>query len=196
VFSNLVKHVANRGGFIEDAEDVFHDGLFKVYKKFQKPGFQLNGSMFAYIYRTCVNTWQDKQRKKKAPTVSIDSGEKLIDAIIGNLETDETASAEYLLFLKESEKLVQKAIQELSDKCREILLLRYYEDLDYEEIAHRLGVSDGTLRKRNADCKGKVKRALQQNLQDLAIIYPFLQKFLEQFKRSSETSQEQNEITF
>ena len=49
---------------------------------------------------------------------------------------------------REKSQDVHRAIQGLSEKLREVVLLRYFEDLPYEDISQRLNVSIGTVKSR------------------------------------------------
>lgn len=46
------------------------------------------------------------------------------------------------------EAVVQQALQQLTDKQRAVLILRYYGDLSYQEIAQVLEIPVGTVRSR------------------------------------------------
>ena len=48
----------------------------------------------------------------------------------------------------EREERLKEAIESLPNKQREVLLMRVYEELEYEEIARRLGCPVGTVKSR------------------------------------------------
>ena len=47
---------------------------------------------------------------------------------------------------EETEQLILKAIDELPGQCREVFLLSRYENLNYQEIAIKLKISQNTVR--------------------------------------------------
>ncbi len=55
------------------------------------------------------------------------------------------AQSSELLIAKETEQLIQEAINELPEKCREIFLLNRFESMKYQEIADHLGISVKTV---------------------------------------------------
>jgi RNA polymerase sigma-70 factor (ECF subfamily) len=52
---------------------------------------------------------------------------------------------------------VREAIQQLSSEFREIILLRRFEELTYQEIANLLGCSTGTVISRLARARSKLR---------------------------------------
>ena len=46
------------------------------------------------------------------------------------------------------QRMVERALRRLSEPLRAVIVLRYLEDLPYEEIAEVLGISLGTVRSR------------------------------------------------
>ena len=58
------------------------------------------------------------------------------------------------------EILIQKAISELPDDYRLVLLMFYFEELSYQQIAEKLGVKIGTIMSRLSRAKDRVKRRL------------------------------------
>jgi RNA polymerase sigma factor (sigma-70 family) len=48
--------------------------------------------------------------------------------------------------LSEERQQVQRALQSLSTRAREVLVLRYYLDLPFAEIANLLGISESSAR--------------------------------------------------
>ncbi|MFA6456879.1 MAG: RNA polymerase sigma factor, partial [Bacteroidota bacterium] len=76
--------------------------------------------------------------KKIRKTFSIDEG-------IHKYESHEAQPLE-LLEKKERTKQIQEAIERLPDKQKKVFLLRYYEELPYDEIAKILKTSVGGLK--------------------------------------------------
>ena len=60
----------------------------------------------------------------------------------------------------EQQEAVQKALAALSEEYREVLLLRYMEELDYAEIAEVLQLPSGTVKSRISRAKAALKTAL------------------------------------
>jgi len=63
----------------------------------------------------------------------------------------------------ESSQAVHRAIEQLSVSARELIVLRYYDGLSYEEIASVLGISKATINGRLTRAKRKMAEYLQQD---------------------------------
>ena len=60
----------------------------------------------------------------------------------------------------ETQTAVRSALSALSDEHRQVLLLRYMQELDYGEIAVALGISEGTVKSRINRAKARLKELL------------------------------------
>lgn len=95
--------------------------------------------MKAWLYRVttnlCFNTVRNRKRR---------------GAILDTMLKPEAFGADQLeiVFAGERRNEVMAALEHLSEAHREILLLRYYDDLSYAEIADVLGVKLGTVMSR------------------------------------------------
>ena len=131
-----------------DAEELTGDVLFKVYNNLSKiKGDSL--SINAWVYKIAGNCVIDFFRKNKKI-----SGQKSIDEMLENSEDIFAVSEDYILkeslFLKkelgfENEGLLSM-INNLPENQKNILLLRFVEDLDYPSISAMLGKKENALR--------------------------------------------------
>jgi RNA polymerase sigma-70 factor (ECF subfamily) len=64
-------------------------------------------------------------------------------------------------------KALRKAVRELGDAHREILELRFFEDMSYEEIAERLELSLGTVKSRLSRARQDLSERLRLSSPDL-----------------------------
>jgi len=64
-----------------------------------------------------------------------------------------------------SNKLLLRALEQLDDKYREVLILRYFEHLEYEDISDVLHVPTGTV----GTLVHRAKKQLKQKLESLDI---------------------------
>ncbi len=115
IFNILVRMVADP----ETAKDLTQDVFVKAYEKMG--GFSFNYRFFSWIYRIAVNEAINYNRRKPR-TVSITEAMPLTDDNGG--VRDETTT-----------KLLNHAIRTLPDEYRVLILLKYYCNLSYDEIA-------------------------------------------------------------
>ena len=60
----------------------------------------------------------------------------------------------------ETQTAVRSALSALTDEHRQVLLLRYMQEMDYGEIAVALGISEGTVKSRINRAKARLKELL------------------------------------
>jgi RNA polymerase sigma-70 factor (ECF subfamily) len=75
-----------------------------------------------------------------------------------------TKDPQALYISKIEREVVREAIQQLSEEFREIIVLREYEDLSYQEIANILGCPAGTVMSRLGRARSKLRSLLSGSL--------------------------------
>jgi RNA polymerase sigma-70 factor (ECF subfamily) len=138
----------------DDAEDVLQEALITAYRAIDK--FRGESSFYTWLYRIVINKCRDFYRSAKTrrednldPATAIISDERIGQE--KNLELSEDAS--YLI----------DKINGLDKKYREILVMRYYDDLSYQEIAEVLKINQGTVKSRLFKARELLKRSILGN---------------------------------
>ena len=144
-------------GNVEDAEEVLQDSFEYAFRRLET--FDANKSAFkTWLYRIAISRCRNKRRRKWLPTMPLltPSGDdrEIVDR--------NTPSPDDLLNLSEEQQRVWQAIQQLSDKLREVALLRYYEEMRYPEIGAILGISPKTVESRMRLAHKKLKLLLEE----------------------------------
>ncbi len=121
------------GGDRAAAEDVTQQVFLKIFNKIE--GFRGASELTTWIYRMTVNACIDEQRRTRR-FFSIEN-------FFGEFRTKKTLHE--IAERRETADEVQRAIGELKEKFRLPILLKYSEDLSYEEIARILDCSVGTI---------------------------------------------------
>ncbi len=129
--------------------DLCQEVFLKVYRA--RPRYRENGAFAAWIYRVAVNVARDAARRQP-PLMRLVSTEST---------TALNHSAEAECQHRESVKLVARAVAELPEALREVLVLRHYENLNFEEIARLTGTPASTLKSRFAVALERLKSKLQ-----------------------------------
>lgn len=124
-------------GSHEDADDVAQETFVKAFLALGD--FRGDSSLFTWLYRIAVNLSLNVVRKKQVMNYLRES--PLISSL---LPAKENPHAE--LELKELESSLQKAVAELPEKQKAVFVMRYYEELSYEEISEVLNTSVGGLK--------------------------------------------------
>lgn len=120
-----------------DADDVAQEVFIKVYDSLK--GFRSEASFFTWLYRVTVNAALNLLRKKKIREFV------RFDDVVFPLVSDEPRPDEHLEG-KQQRTFLEEAIAKLPQKQRAVFVLRYYENLPYEEIARLLKRSVGGMK--------------------------------------------------
>ena len=119
-----------RLGNIDDALDVLQDTFMHLFARF--PGFELRAAMTSFLYPVVDHLCRDR-REQRRRTVDIDE-----------LDRDSEPSAWYPESAGETAHLLARLLPEQ----RELLTLRFVNDLSLAQLSHVLGAPLGTIKAR------------------------------------------------
>lgn len=127
----------------DDALDVAQDALLRVFTHLDRfsPGHAL-GPWLAAIVRNRARDLLRRRRRRPHEPLETDDGVPRREVI------DRSPGPESSAALRELQARVWRALSELAEVHREILVLRDYQDLSYEEIAGVLRIPIGTVMSR------------------------------------------------
>jgi len=106
--------------------------------------FRGEATLSTWLYRLVVNACVDRARRRRTDVVAQDP--MALDAIAAS----PAWSHEEMLARREVATTVQRAVATLPPKLRAAILLRYFEDLSYSDMASALNCSIGTVASRLA----------------------------------------------
>ncbi|HTV54275.1 MAG TPA: sigma-70 family RNA polymerase sigma factor, partial [Terriglobia bacterium] len=128
-----------------EAEDLVQETCLRALRGIE--GLRADGSVKSWLFTILRNIWlnQLRQRRTAPDVVEFDANENP-----GN-EPADAAQDPYTAYVNSVEReQVRAAIQQLPLEFREIVLLREYEELSYQEIAALLDCPPGTVMSRLA----------------------------------------------
>ena len=131
------------GGDENAAKDVSQQIFLKLMTSIGQ--FRGDSAFTTWLYRLVVNACTDEQRKRRR---FLAFGESNPLSRIRESRFEERRPQEKRFAKQELADSVQAAIKQLKPKLRMAILLKYVEDLSYEEIASVLGCSKGTVASR------------------------------------------------
>jgi RNA polymerase sigma-70 factor (ECF subfamily) len=114
-----------------------------------------------WLFTILRNIWLNQLRKRRngPQMIETDVGDSIADSIV------EPSKDSHDLYVSKLEaEQVRAAIQELPEDFREIILLREYEDLSYQEIASVLDCPVGTVMSRLGRARAKLRVLLSTTL--------------------------------
>ncbi len=134
----------------EDAEDILQEAFVKAYLSL--PSFKGDSSFYTWIYRIVYNMAIDIKRKHiRRGGDKLELTEERIDAtqnLTPGLGVTDSKRPDELLIEKEELQEVNKALAELTDDHRDVIVMREVDGLSYDEIADVLKISRGTVMSR------------------------------------------------
>ena len=145
---------------VEDIDEICQEVFLAVVRNLEH--FHGQSSFRTWLYRIAANKARDfidKQRAAKRGGGDIvfsldrenpETGAKM-DLPAPGLEPD------LALMTEERMSLVREALDELGDPCRELIELRYFGDLSYDEIARELQLNVKTASSRLSKCLDKLE---------------------------------------
>jgi len=158
-------------GSAENADDLAQEVFIKMYRTLSS--FDPDkGAFTTWITTMTRNLLVDHFRKTKQDraTDSLDAGlgEEEDSATLGDRLHDSGMSADDRIQRRETQEMVQKAIQKLSPELREAVILRDLQDMDYKEIAQALKVPEGTVKSRINRGRMELAKLLQRTYRQVS----------------------------
>lgn len=126
-----------------DAQDVVSDAVLRA---FRSPGWPAVTNRRAYLYRSVLNQAMTHhravgRRRRRERVVALREPAPAVTSPDGTIDA-------------------HRALAQLSEQQRAVVYLTYWEDLQPEQIANVLDVSDGTVRKQLARARTHLRRIL------------------------------------
>jgi RNA polymerase sigma-70 factor (ECF subfamily) len=146
----------------DDALDVVQDGFIKAHRHLDK--FEGNSSFYTWLYRIIMNLSIDHIRKHKRgrhvdfdDAINHDQDEGGDDGLLPRVLGQNPGKS---LVRKEIREQISKALAELSDNHRTVLVMRELEGLSYEEMAQAMKCSKGTIMSRLFHARRNMQKRL------------------------------------
>ena len=133
-------------GDAAEAEDLVQTALAKTYARWRR--VRSIDAAPGYARTTLVNTAASWFRKKgwrnERPTEVL----------------PEAASTSHLESDRSDRRTVMNALGTLPPRQRAVVVLRYYEDLSVAQVAHALGITEGTVKSQTSEALSKLRALL------------------------------------
>ena len=151
------------------AEDLLQDVFVKVLHTFNSDKYNEEGKFQPWVMRIAHNMAIDHFRMaKRYPTILLEDGSNLLNS----LSFAEDSSEEQRI-KEETLAWVRNLIDELPEAQREVVIMRHYLDMSFQEIAEQTGVSINTALGRMRYALNHIRKKMKQvNSAYDKIIYP------------------------
>ncbi|MEI7881570.1 MAG: RNA polymerase sigma factor [bacterium] len=141
-FTELIRRHQNgllnffvRMGVYNDAEDLVQETFIRLYKA--RARYRPAAKFSTYLYVVARHVWADRGRKAKMHL-----------RLESSLKTDAEISGSVTPPVSQAGMDVQEALNQLSPKLREVIVLNVYQGLPYQDIADVLEIPLGTVKSR------------------------------------------------
>jgi RNA polymerase sigma-70 factor, ECF subfamily len=150
----------------DDSQDLTQDVFIRIYRTLASYDVE-KGAFTTWLTTLTRNLLVDHFRRSRQErlTDSIDAGlrEEEDSLSLSDRLEDPGPRPDDRLASKETQKMVQKALERLSPDLREAVILRDLQDMDYKEIASVLRVPEGTVKSRINRGRMELARLLSRN---------------------------------
>ena len=138
----------------EDADDLVQEIFLKIWTAL--PSFRGDAQLFTWVYRIATNetlNWLRREKVRSALRFTT------IDA-----EMERRIDSDPFFDGDAADRALSKAVSKLPEKQRQVFILRYYDELPYEEMSAVLGTSVGALKASYHIAQEKVRAALGKDI--------------------------------
>ncbi|WP_034403977.1 RNA polymerase sigma factor [Deinococcus sp. RL] len=136
-------------GNAEDALDLTQEVFYRAWRSIRT--FRPGERVLPWLYQVARNTQIESHRRKQLHRFSLEEAREDVGFEVTSQARSPVQAAESA----DAQGRVQRALMELAPEYREAVVLRFVEDLPYDEIARIQGVALGT-------AKSRVFRAKEQ----------------------------------
>jgi len=153
-------------GDVHQGQDIAQETFIRVFAK--RRDYQAQSKFSTWLWRIAMNLCYDELRRRQRRLESsleetaLEPGERL-ETPATELAPDKSLAA------RERGELVRRALMQLSETYRAVLVLRHYEDLKFREIADVLGIPEGTVKSRMAEALAQMNRLLTADARNDAV---------------------------
>lgn len=138
--SQLIRFLQLRLGSESDAQDAAQDTIFRLFQRRHTLRDQeLRGLLYVTARNIAIDRLRDRQRSPVHFSDEIDA--------FASVMVDDTACPERVLAAREALASIGGFLRELPSKCEQAFIAYKFEELEYRQIAERMGLTESMVRK-------------------------------------------------
>ena len=160
IYHTMLKMISNQ----DDAEDLTIEAFGKAFLKLNSytPSYAFSTWLFKIATNNCI----DFIRKKKMNTTSIDhTFNENGESILSNIIREKAQNPEEKFILEQRKIVMREMLDKMNEKYRQMIEMRYYDELSYQEISEKMDLPVGTV-------KAQLFRAREQLMELFKTIKP------------------------
>ena len=151
--AELIRHARRRTNDAGTAEDLVQEAFIRAYRAFDRinDDSRVRPWLHQILANVCVDdAYRRRRDDNKTERFSCDTTMSLVEP-----------SIEQQLGLNINDSGLEQALADLPDTHRQALIMRFVDELDYDEIALSTGVSEPNARARVSRARNAMRRAIQ-----------------------------------
>lgn len=130
----------------QEVDDLVQEAFIKAFHSIHTFNFEF--AFTTWLYKIATNNCIDFLRKKKLKTYSMDTPIRQKDGETQQEYPDRVPTVERQMISRETSGQINRAIEDLPEKYRRVILMRHKQEMSYEDIAAELELPLGTVKAR------------------------------------------------
>lgn len=157
--SMIVGYVRKNSGNDQEAREMVQTVLLEFWTAVREDRYQESGKLDRYLYILTSNTWRDELRRRKVRrTDELDTNQMLV--------ADDHEQSIAMAIVKDRRiEAMHHCLQQLESPCDDIIRLYHLEEINLQDVAKQMNYDYNNLRKRIFDCRKKLKKLVDDFLQ-------------------------------
>lgn len=151
----VVFYIMNNSGDKDQAQDIVQEIMILLFNQAKANTLQLTCPFDAYFFLLCKRKWLNELKKTSNKGVTITED-------VGSINESGLELVEQTEQFDEKQQLFDAMFLKLGDKCQELLKLSFAIK-SMEEVAEKLNVTYGYVRKKKSLCIGQLTQWIQEN---------------------------------
>lgn len=142
-------------GDVAEANEITQETFISALRSL--PTYREEKSFKAWLYTIALNHSRSHLRKHK----SLERLGNILRSVL-RVETQKQVLPEEAIIQNEKEAALWNSLNQLDEKFRTVVVLRYFHELSIHEISEILSVNEGTIHSRLHSAREKLREALEQ----------------------------------
>ncbi len=155
-FELLARYILNNSGSSQDAEDIFQEVIVAFINLVKGNKFRGESSVKTFLFSLNKNMWLNELKRRNRAMTREEKYERI--------SLKEEATIDVKMELQQTKGELMKAIHELGENCKKILLLYYFENRSMKEIVTALPYeNEQVVRNKKSKCLKKLEGLVTSN---------------------------------
>lgn len=154
IFPKVKHYILKSGGDLHESKDIFQDALLIFCRKVKASEYSHDTEIDGYLYTICRNLWINR--------VKIKNRTSQLDQL--TVEVADTSDVERFVLVKEQQSEFSVLLENLGDRCKELLINSAFLKLSMKEIAEKMGfANENTAKTKKYKCKQRLLSLVDEN---------------------------------